>query len=156
MSRATKKRFVMKELDTQFILPESNQLIAKCLASRGNNLHEVLDQKGNQYLASMPTKFRNTVWIKRGQYILVESIEEGDKVKAEIVNILDSENILHIDANGQWPESFADEVEKLKRSTNKKGGENDIDLPPGFSDDESEGDENEADESEDDEEEEED
>uniref|UniRef100_A0A914Y979 Probable RNA-binding protein EIF1AD n=1 Tax=Panagrolaimus superbus TaxID=310955 RepID=A0A914Y979_9BILA len=133
MSRATKKRLVMKELDTVLFLPESNQMIAKTIASRGNNLHEVLDQKGNQYLASMPMKFRNTVWLKRGQYVLVESIEEGDKVKAEIVNILDSDSVLYIEENGQWPEIFVDEVEKLKRSTNKNGdigGRIDADMLP--------------------------
>ena len=36
----------------------------------------------------MPTKFRKNVWIKRGDYVLVQPIEEGDKVKAEIVQIL--------------------------------------------------------------------
>ena len=36
----------------------------------------------------MPTKFRKNVWIKRGDFVLVQPIEEGDKVKAEIVQIL--------------------------------------------------------------------
>ena len=36
----------------------------------------------------MPTKFRKNVWIKRGDYVLVQPIEEGDKVRAEIVQIL--------------------------------------------------------------------
>ena len=37
---------------------------------------------------SMPTKFRKNVWIKRGDFIMVQPIEEGDKVKAEIAHIL--------------------------------------------------------------------
>ena len=37
---------------------------------------------------SMPTKFRKNLWIKRGDYVLVRPIEEGDKVRAEIVQIL--------------------------------------------------------------------
>jgi probable RNA-binding protein EIF1AD len=36
----------------------------------------------------MPTKFRKNVWIKRGDFVMVQPIEEGDKVKAEIVMIL--------------------------------------------------------------------
>jgi hypothetical protein len=36
----------------------------------------------------MPNKFRKNVWVKRGNYCIVEPIEEGDKVKAEIVRIL--------------------------------------------------------------------
>ena len=36
------------------------------LCGRGNNLHEVETAAGDHYLASMPTKFRRNVWIKRG------------------------------------------------------------------------------------------
>ena len=36
----------------------------------------------------MPTKVRKNLWIKRGDYVLVRPIEEGDKVRAEIVQIL--------------------------------------------------------------------
>lgn len=33
---------------------------------RGNNLHEVETCDGSRFLVSMPTKFRKSVWIKRG------------------------------------------------------------------------------------------
>ena len=48
---------------------------------------DVIAQK-TTYLVSMPNKFRKNVWVKRGNYCIVEPIEEGDKVKAEIVRIL--------------------------------------------------------------------
>jgi hypothetical protein len=35
-------------------------------AGRGNNLHEVLTPNGDKYLVSMPSKYRKSVWIKRG------------------------------------------------------------------------------------------
>jgi hypothetical protein len=45
----------------------------------------------------MPTKFRKNVWIKRGDFVMVQPIEEGDKVKAEISHILvDKHHIKHI------------------------------------------------------------
>ena len=51
--------------------------------------HEVIEaDEKTSYLVSMPNKFRKNVWIKRGDYCIVEPIEEGDKVKAEIVRIL--------------------------------------------------------------------
>ena len=37
------------------------------LCGRGNNLHQVEEAEGQQFLASMPTKFRKNVWIKRGE-----------------------------------------------------------------------------------------
>jgi probable RNA-binding protein EIF1AD len=66
----------------------------------------VEDATGSQFLVSMPTKFRHNVWIKRGDFVLVEPIAEGDKVKAEIVKILTSEHVKFFQANNQWPEQF--------------------------------------------------
>lgn len=55
----------------------------------------------------MPNKFRKNVWVKRGDYILVEPIEEGDKVKAEICKILTREHIKEYTKANIWPERFA-------------------------------------------------
>lgn len=34
---------------------------------RGNNLHLIEIADGERFLVSMPTKFRNWIWIKRGE-----------------------------------------------------------------------------------------
>jgi len=78
------------------------------LAGRGNNLHEVEDAEGQVYLVSMPTKYRKNVWIKRGDYVLTAPIEEGEKVKAEIISILYSDQIKYISSQGKWPQRFTD------------------------------------------------
>jgi len=72
------------------------------LGGRGNNLHEIETADGDKYLVSMPTKFRKNVWIKRGDFVLIQPIEEGEKVKAEIINILYSEQIKYIQSQGKW------------------------------------------------------
>ena len=54
----------------------------------------------------MPTKFRKNVWIKRGDFVIVTNIEEGDKVKAEISTILYKDQIKFIKAEGCWPQGF--------------------------------------------------
>lgn len=46
------------------------------------------------------------MWIKRGDFILVEPIEEGVKVKAEICKILTSEHIKEYTKANIWPERF--------------------------------------------------
>ena len=51
----------------------------------------------------MPTKFRKNVWIKRGDFCIVEAIEEGDKVKGEIVRILYKDQIRFIKSEKLWP-----------------------------------------------------
>lgn len=106
MSKATKRKHVTKEVLNDFVLPEGHQKIVKVLYGRGNNLHEVETPGGDIFLASMPTKFRKNVWIKRGDYVMTEPIDEGDKVKAEIINILYRDQIKHIKENGLWPAEF--------------------------------------------------
>lgn len=59
-----------------------------------------------QFLVSMPTKFRKNVWVKRGDFVIVEPIDEGDKVKAEIVRILTAQHIKEFKKMDIWPEKF--------------------------------------------------
>lgn len=96
----------MEVLQDDFSLPKENQDIVKVISSRGNNLHEVETPQGETYLVSMPTKFRKNIWVKRGNFILVEPIVEGDKVKAEMVRLLTNEHIKVFKKDGVWPEAF--------------------------------------------------
>lgn len=94
MSRVTRLKHVQRELESDDLsLPTEKQQIVRIVSSKGNNLHEVesSDSKESNFLVSMPMKYRKNVWIKRGDYVLVEPIEEGEKVKAEIVRILTPE-----------------------------------------------------------------
>lgn len=142
MSQSTKRKHVTKEVLDEFRLPANNEKIVQVIAGRGNNLHEVYDPislKGEptdnnasescKYLVSMPTKFRKNVWIKRGDYVVVEPIEEGDKVKAEIVQILYKDQIKYIKDQGQWPAEFSkdtkiDELNVKPDDSQKESEEN--------------------------------
>ncbi|XP_038073562.1 probable RNA-binding protein EIF1AD [Patiria miniata] len=107
MSKATKRKHVTREVLDEYTLPEDHQQIVKVTASRGNNLHEVQTATGEQFLVSMPTRFRKNVWIKRGDFVIVDPILEGDKVKAEIATILYPKQIKYIQKEGLWPDEFA-------------------------------------------------
>merc|ERR1712189_95380 len=96
MSKATKRKHVTREVLDDYVIPKEDETIVKILGGRGNNLHEVETCSGEKYLVSMPTKFRKNVWIKRGDFVLTKPIEEGGKVKAEIISILYSNQIKHI------------------------------------------------------------
>ncbi|XP_050298430.1 probable RNA-binding protein EIF1AD [Anthonomus grandis grandis] len=119
MSRANKRKHVLLEtfLD-DFSAPTENQQIVKVLSSKGNNLHEVESTDKKTFLVSMPTKFRKNMWVKRGDFVLVEPIEEGDKVKAEIVRILTTQHIKYFIADNVWPKEFSQEKEKGLTSDN--------------------------------------
>ena len=81
-------------------------MILKYIFIAGNNLHEVENELESKFLVTMPTKFRKNVWIKRGSYVLVEEIDEGDKVKAEIVRVLSAEHEKEFKKHNLWPKKF--------------------------------------------------
>ncbi|KAK4003944.1 hypothetical protein OUZ56_005689 [Daphnia magna] len=99
-------KHVTKEVLDGYVLPAENQKIVKVLGGKGNNLHEVETAEGEKYLVSMPTKFRKNVWIKRGDYVLIQPIQEGEKVKAEILAILYGSQIKYIQSQEKWPKEF--------------------------------------------------
>ncbi|GMS80079.1 hypothetical protein PENTCL1PPCAC_2254, partial [Pristionchus entomophagus] len=162
MSVASKRRYMMNKLDYEMYLPIEGDSIAQVVGARGNNLHEVLNESGESYLVSMPSKFRKSVWIRKGQFVVVRAIEEGDKVRAEIEHVLDAENVLYIREHNKWPERFeteaklltrevkrgVDDKEEMVKEKNKKVTQSIIDddmLPPSGSDEGSEEEEDEDD-----------
>lgn len=131
MSRVTKIKHILKEQEVdEYDAPKGNQFIVRVVASRGNNLHEVETATEGEphFLVSMPVKFRKNVWIKRGDFVLVEPIEEGNKVKAEICRILTAEHIKIFEKEHVWPKRFSkkreleDDLddEGLVRNTNRR------------------------------------
>lgn len=43
--------------------------------------------EGIRSIASLPQKFRKTIWVIRRSHVICEPIYEGDKVKYEIVRL---------------------------------------------------------------------
>ncbi|KAI3422049.1 hypothetical protein GPALN_012586 [Globodera pallida] len=136
MSKTAKKKFVTKQLVKEIVVPSDNEFIAKILASRGNNLHEVETADGKNFLVSMPTKFRKTLWVRRGSYVILHPIEEGDKVRAEIVHVLDAENITFLMERHIWPEKFIVDAELLTKRGPRSDENEDSDLFPASSESE--------------------
>ncbi|GAB0202048.1 probable RNA-binding protein EIF1AD [Grus japonensis] len=106
MSRATKRKHVVRELLEERVLPAPRQRIVRVLGTPGNNLHEVETAEGTRFLASMPPRFRRHIWIKRGDFLLVDPIEEGTKVKAEMSLVLLPPHVRFLQRQGLWPEAF--------------------------------------------------
>ncbi|CAF0882936.1 unnamed protein product [Brachionus calyciflorus] len=132
MSAATKKKHVFLETINNYSLPSENQIIVRIKGPRGNNLHDVETATGEEFIVTMPVKFRKSVWTKRGDYVVVEPIEEGNKVKAEIVQILNKDNIRHFKSEGIWPKEF-----EFKEDTVEASGYSiDKDMLPSSSDEE--------------------
>merc|ERR1712066_1056403 len=66
---------------------------------------------------------RNNVWVKRGTFVYIEPIAEGDKVKAEIVKLLTTEHRKWLESDGNWPQEFSSDT-LLKVDNVKKTEDN--------------------------------
>ncbi|KAF2102877.1 nucleic acid-binding protein [Rhizodiscina lignyota] len=101
---------------------DPSQTVARVEKAAGNNLYSVLLpsslQTSQNYdvsiLVEMPAKFRSTVWLKRGGYVLVElkqgkEGERDNKISGEIVNVVGDEKIWRKMA--WWPKEFTKRVD---------------------------------------------
>ncbi|XP_075795150.1 putative RNA-binding protein EIF1AD isoform X3 [Pelodiscus sinensis] len=109
---------VNSALDPQLSETDSLSLSStQVLGTPGNNLHEVETAEGTRFLVSMPTKFRKNIWIKRGDFLLVDPIEEGEKVKAEINFVLYKDHMRYLKKEGLWPEAFSSDTAESQPSS---------------------------------------
>jgi hypothetical protein len=48
-------------------LPNEQLCVARAGGSRGQNLHDVVFSDGNTGICTLPPRFRNVIWVKRGK-----------------------------------------------------------------------------------------
>ncbi|XP_065662103.1 probable RNA-binding protein EIF1AD isoform X1 [Hydra vulgaris] len=124
MSKSTKRKHVTKEILDDYYEPNEDEQIVQIVAAKGNNLHEVKTINNESFLVSMPNKYRKSVWVKRGDYVVIQSIKEGHKVQGEIVSILYPKQIKYLKQKNMWPEEFnknnmLDDVNQTNNTTSK-------------------------------------
>ncbi|KAF2208955.1 hypothetical protein CERZMDRAFT_48244 [Cercospora zeae-maydis SCOH1-5] len=83
------------------------QKIARVKSAAGNNLYNLQLASGEALLAELDAKFRSTIWMKRGGYVLVDTgalAERGNKLGGEIINIVGDEKVWR--KMPYWPKEF--------------------------------------------------
>lgn len=68
--------------------------IARVLRATGNNIYSVELASNESILVELPSRFRSTIWMKRGSYIVVDTTAlqaRENKLSGEIVNIVRDE-----------------------------------------------------------------
>ena len=83
LNHQIKKKYVIAETLDDFEL-EPGSTIQMIVGSPGSQLFEVEDEFSQRALASLPQKFRKTIWLKRKDFVVCMPIFEGNKVKYEI------------------------------------------------------------------------
>lgn len=72
----------------------TTQLIARVIKGEGNSLYSCILPDQKTILVELEPRFRNTIWIKRGGYVLVDTKEAAvrqNKIAGEIINVVRDE-----------------------------------------------------------------
>jgi len=114
----------------------TDQTIARIVKAQGKDLYSVQTPDGTNLLVELVAKFRGTIFVRRGGYVLVDSSATGreNKIQGEIVNIVRDERTWR--KQSYWPSQFpkkpdpvdSDEEESLVGK-----------MPPSDSEEEEEG-----------------
>ncbi|EOA27996.1 hypothetical protein CARUB_v10024173mg [Capsella rubella] len=93
---------------------EECQSIAQVVSLRGSNQIEIMDAKGESSLALFPAKFRESMWIRRGSFVVIDHTgkekaqESGSKVTSIVCKVLFFEQVRLLQKSPDWPEIFKD------------------------------------------------
>ncbi|EFR03198.1 hypothetical protein MGYG_06197 [Nannizzia gypsea CBS 118893] len=90
---------------------EEGQTIARVVKATGNNIYSVELPSKESILVELPARFRSTIWMKRGTFVVVDStaLEERDnKLSGEIVNIVRDDKAWR--KADFWPKEFVKKI----------------------------------------------
>lgn len=74
----------------------ANQSLARVIKAEGNSVYSCSLPDERVVMVELADRFRNTIWVKRGGYVLVDltpSQEMKGKVEGEIVNVVREEKL---------------------------------------------------------------
>lgn len=84
------------------------QSIARVKQAMGNNLYQLELAIGGVVLAELSARFRSTIWVKRGSYVVFDHAalaNRANKLDGEIVNVVRDERAWKKMA--YWPAEFS-------------------------------------------------
>ena len=91
------KRNLLATVEETLTPPDAlseGQSIARVTKAAGNNLYNADLPSGRPILVELPSRFRSTIWIKRGSYVVVDTkalADRDNKLDGEIINVVRDE-----------------------------------------------------------------
>jgi probable RNA-binding protein EIF1AD len=136
--RSNYRKHLTDHVLNDFPIPTSTQRVARIGATRGGNQFDV-HVEGKDELALLPTKFHKLVWVKRGDYVIVDTGDESfTAIEGEdsggfrfmIAHVLYKDQIKHIKNEGLWPIEFEDAViDRVDRNANEREDDSEEEDP---------------------------
>ncbi|KAK0391363.1 hypothetical protein NLU13_0864 [Sarocladium strictum] len=130
------RRAMMAEAEETLTPPDtltSTQSIVRVIKPEGNNVYTCELPNKNTVQLELAQRFRNTIWIRRGGFVLAERYpadSEEKRVAGEIVNIVRDEKLWRKQA--YWPKEFV----KTSAFSDSEDESNVGKMPPSDSEDE--------------------
>ena len=101
---------------------DKGQAIAQVRKAEGKNLYTVELPNGKEpLLVELSARFRSTIWIKRGGFVVVDTSafeDRENKLGGEIVNVIRDEK--HWRKQAYWPAAFARKSTYLEDSNDEE------------------------------------
>ncbi|KAI1092704.1 nucleic acid-binding protein [Rostrohypoxylon terebratum] len=135
MGRPRPKRNMRAAADEALTPPDQlteTQFLAKVIKAEGNSLYACTLPNQQTVIVELATRFRNTVWIRRGGFVLVDmnaSKDEEGRAEGEIINIVGDEKLWR--RQSYWPKEFPRTINGGSREDSIAGK-----MPPSDSEDE--------------------
>jgi probable RNA-binding protein EIF1AD len=104
------RRKLQETVEETLTPPESlrdGQSIARIVGAAGKNLYNAELPSSTKVLVELEAKFRSTIWLKRGGYVLVDTTTLADrdnKIDGEIINVVRDEKSWR--KVSYWPKEF--------------------------------------------------
>ncbi|KAI4761006.1 putative eukaryotic translation initiation factor eIF1a-like protein [Aureobasidium sp. EXF-3400] len=115
----------------------STQSVARVQQAAGNNLYRIELPDTKVLLVELPARFRSTIWIKRGGFVLVDTgamNERENKLDGEIINVVRNEKEWR--KQGYWPKEFVQRISYADEDDSDEEESNAGKMPPSDSEDE--------------------
>eukprot|EP00968_Pinguiococcus_pyrenoidosus_P025276 scaffold5800_cov189-Pinguiococcus_pyrenoidosus.AAC.4 len=113
----------------------NGERIAQIHSSRGGNVFGVIvfepnaASPGDETLALLPTRFHKLIWVKRGDFLIVEKAAGAEEADADagvglrIKHVLYADQIKHLKEKGFWPSLLEAAAGEADRTAEGAAGE---------------------------------
>ena len=91
---------------SEFPEPSASQLIVRVSGTPGSNLLRVEDASGCEVTVRLPSKTKNTIWVRTGGFLIINVTMDVEEY-GDVAHFLYKDQIRYLQTRGLWPAGFA-------------------------------------------------
>eukprot|EP00299_Pterocystis_sp_00344_P009850 c4276_g1_i2.p1 GENE.c4276_g1_i2~~c4276_g1_i2.p1 ORF type:complete len:171 (+),score=31.74 c4276_g1_i2:50-562(+) len=108
------RRYLQGQALHEMPVPKENEIVALVTNTPGSNLLEVENEAGQKLFCRIPKRFRNLLWVKRGDLVIAsfDPHHPDTEVRGELSHTLYQAQIKHLLKENLIPQRFVAELSK--------------------------------------------